>query len=258
MPAGAYWERYAPCCFKAMKLTSVLLLFSAMTTASAQDNFAAQRRQMVEEIAAMARDTRLETGRAVFSERVMAAMGKVERHRLVPPADASRAYANRPLSIGNGQTISQPYIVALMTDLTDTRPADRVLEIGTGSGYQAAVLAEIVREVYTIEIVEPLGKTAAARLREMGYRNIHTRIGDGYKGWPEQAPFDAIMVTAAAPEVPAALIEQLRPGGKLVIPAGAPSQVQRLYVIEKHANGRTTKREVLPVRFVPMTGGSGK
>jgi protein-L-isoaspartate(D-aspartate) O-methyltransferase len=142
-----------------------------------------------------------------------------------------------------------------MTDLIDARPGDKVLEIGTGSGYQAAVLAEIVREVYTIEIVEPLGKSAAANLRDMGYRNIHTRIGDGYQGWPEQAPFDAIIVTAAARETPPALIEQLRPGGKLVIPTGAPSEAQTLYVYEKSASGNVTRREVLPVRFVPLTGG---
>jgi protein-L-isoaspartate(D-aspartate) O-methyltransferase len=238
-----------------MRFVCLLLLVTLMNPVSAQDNFADERRRMVAEVAAMARETRNETGRAEFSERVMAAMRKVERHRLVPRAQIAHAYHNRPLPIGNNQTISQPYIVALMTDLLDTKPGDKVLEIGTGSGYQAAVLAEIVREVFTIEIVEPLGKVAAARLLEMGYRNIHTRIGDGHKGWPEQAPFDAIIVTAAARETPPALIEQLKAGGKLVIPAGAPSQTQTLYVIEKSTDGKATRREVLPVRFVPLTGG---
>ncbi len=241
-----------------MKLLAIFVLAGLMNTANAQNSFDAERRQMVDEIAAMARDTSRETGRAVFSERVMAAMRKVERHRLVPSAQIANAYRNRPLPIGNNQTISQPYIVALMTDLLDARPEGRVLEIGTGSGYQAAVLAEIVREVYTIEIVEPLGKTAAANLRDMGYRNIVTRIGDGYKGWPEQAPFDAIIVTAAARETPPALIEQLKPGGKLVIPTGAPSDTQTLFVYEKSRDGKVTRRELLQVRFVPLTGGSAK
>src|SRR5689334_19547841 len=158
-----------------MRLVACLLLASLMNSATAQDKFESERLQMVAEIAAMARETGTETGRPSFSERVMNAMRKVERHRLVPPAEIPHAYRNRPLPIGNSQTISQPYIVALMTDIMDTKPGDKVLEIGTGSGYQAAVLAEIVREVYTIEIVEPLGKTAAMRLREMGYRNVHTR-----------------------------------------------------------------------------------
>jgi protein-L-isoaspartate(D-aspartate) O-methyltransferase len=142
-----------------------------------------------------------------------------------------------------------------MTDLLDLRPADKVLEIGTGSGYQAAVLAEIVREVCTLEIVEPLGKIAAARLRELEYRNIQMRIGDGHQGWPDQAPFDAIMVTAAASEIPPALMGQLKHGGKLVIPVGVPNQTQTLYIIEKNANGELAQREVLRVRFVPLTGG---
>jgi len=156
-----------------------------------------------------------------------------------------------PLPIGHGQTISQPYIVALMTDLLAPRKEDRVLEIGTGSGYQAAVLSHLVKSVYTIEIVAPLAAEARERLARLGYGNVEVRTGDGYKGWPEQAPFDAIMVTAGADEVPAPLVEQLKPGGRLVIPLG--SGVQRLTLVEKGADGRTRSREIIPVRFVPFT-----
>jgi protein-L-isoaspartate(D-aspartate) O-methyltransferase len=159
------------------------------------------------------------------------------------------------LAIGSGQTISQPFIVALMTDLMDVKPADNVLEIGTGSGYQAAVLSELARAVYTIEIVEPLGRDAAERLKRLGYRNVLAKIGDGYQGWPEYAPFDSIVVTAAAREVPPALIEQLKPGGRLVIPVGSQFGAQTLYLIEKQQDGNVTKRAMLAVRFVPLTGG---
>ncbi len=227
----------------------------AMTSASAQDIHAPARAKMVDEIAVMARDTASETGRATFGLRVMSAITKVERHRFVAAGDEANAYRNRPLAIGNGQTISQPYIVALMTDLLDLKPGDKVLEIGTGSGYQAAVLAELASTVYTIEIVEPLGRLAAQRLSVAGYRNVIARIGDGYQGWREAAPFDAIMVTAAAREVPPALIEQLKPGGKLVIPVGSQTSHQELLVITKSAGGATQTRRVLAVRFVPLTGG---
>ncbi|MBI4290824.1 MAG: protein-L-isoaspartate(D-aspartate) O-methyltransferase [Betaproteobacteria bacterium] len=208
---------------------------------------------MAREIAAMARMTAADTGRPVFAQRVMAAIANVPRHRFVSPEQGPNAYQNRPLPIGQGQTISQPYIVALMTDLVEPKPGQSVLEIGTGSGYQAAVLAELVGMVYTIEIVEPLGRRAADTLRSLGYGNIATRIGDGYNGWPEKAPFDSIVVTAAAPFIPQPLIEQLKPGGKLVIPVGEQSGVQRLMVIEKTADGTTTRRRTLPVRFVPLT-----
>ena len=225
----------------------------AMTGADAQDGFAVQRKAMVGTVAALTRETQAETGRASLSDRVMAAMEKVPRHRFVPQDLAAHAYANRPLPIGNGQTISQPFIVALMTDLLDLKPTDRVLEIGTGCGYQAAVLGELAREVYTIEIVEPLAKEAAARLATFGYRNVTARAGDGYQGWAAHAPFDAIIVTAGAPAVPPALIEQLKPGGKLVIPVGPQWSGQQLLVIEKDANGKTATRTVLAVRFVPLT-----
>jgi protein-L-isoaspartate(D-aspartate) O-methyltransferase len=230
------------------------LLASALPeTADTQDGFAARRAEMVAEIAAMARATGYETGRPVFGERVMAAMGRVQRHLLVPDSQVPYAYENRPLPIGHGQTISQPYIVALMTDLMDPKATDVVLEVGTGSGYQAAVLAELVAKVYTIEIVEPVGKRAAEGLAKLGYKNVLTRIGDGYNGWPEAAPFDSIMVTAAAPSIPQPLVDQLKSGGRLVIPVGGQWGVQELLVIEKKADGTTTTRRTIPVRFVPLT-----
>ncbi|MBI3044221.1 MAG: protein-L-isoaspartate(D-aspartate) O-methyltransferase [Betaproteobacteria bacterium] len=213
---------------------------------------------MVEEIAGLARETRFETGRAALSERVMVAMAKVPRHEFVPAGERRDAYANRPLPIGHGQTISQPYIVALMTDLMEVRPGDRVLEIGTGSGYQAAVLAELAGTVYTIEIVEPLAREAAQTLNRLGYRNVMTRTGDGYQGWPEHAPFDAIMVTAAPREVPKPLVDQLKPGGRLVVPVGGQGAGQSLLVIEKKPDGTVTRRNVLAVRFVPLTDQSGR
>lgn len=224
----------------------------------AQDSYEAQRNRMVEEIAGLALDTRFETGRTALSARVMAAMAKVPRHEFVPASQVANAYANRPLPIGLGQTISQPYIVALMTDLMEVKPGDRVLEIGTGSGYQAAVLAALAGTVYTIEIVEPLAREAGERLSRLGYRNVVTRIGDGYQGWPGEAPFDSIMVTAAPREVPQPLIDQLKPGGRLVVPVGGQIAGQSLLLIEKQANGTVTRRNVLAVRFVPLTDKAGR
>jgi len=227
-----------------------------ITQAQAQDAFEPQRKRMVEEIAALARETRLETGRAALSGRVMAAMVKVPRHEFVPDGEKRNAYANRPLPIGSGQTISQPYIVALMTDLMEVKPGDRVLEIGTGSGYQAAVLAEIAGTVYTVEIVEPLAREARERLKNYG--NVFARTGDGYQGWSEHAPFDAIMVTAAPREVPQPLIDQLKSGGRLVVPVGGQAGGQSLLLIEKQTDGKITRRNILAVRFVPLTDKSGK
>jgi protein-L-isoaspartate(D-aspartate) O-methyltransferase len=223
----------------------------AMTAADARD-FAAERSRMVGEIDAMYAETRAETGFAAMSPAVRAALARVERHRLVSSDQASFAYRNHPLPIGHGQTISQPYIVALSTDLIAPRPGDAVLEIGTGSGYQAAVLAEIVKQVYTIEIVEALARSAQARLQELGYRNIEVRIGDGYAGWPEKAPFDGIVVTAAAPRIPQALVDQLRPGGRMAIPVGDRWEIQYLMLVTKRADGTIEQRNVLPVRFVPL------
>jgi protein-L-isoaspartate(D-aspartate) O-methyltransferase len=244
-------------CFTAL-IGGLALAAGGIMTAEAQDGYAAPRRQMLEDITRLTLETRLETGRAALSERVMAAMAKVPRHRFVPASEERNAYHNRPLPIGSGQTISQPYIVALMTDLMDVKPTDKVLEIGTGSGYQAAVLAELATTVYTIEIVELLGREAAQRFEALGYRNIVAKVGDGYQGWAEHAPFDSIMVTAAAREIPQPLIDQLKTGGRLVIPAGAQSGAQTLYLIEKQPDGKITRREVLGVRFVPLTDKAGR
>jgi protein-L-isoaspartate(D-aspartate) O-methyltransferase len=223
-------------------------------TADGQD-YASQRARMVAEVEAMYAETRRETGLPAMSPAVRKAMGKVERHRLVPPGEASRAYRNHPLPIGAGQTISQPYIVALSTDLLQPKPGDVVLEVGTGSGYQAAVLAEIVSRVYTIEIIPSLGNEARKRLEELGYGNVEVKIGDGYAGWPEKAPFDGIVVTAAAPKVPKALVDQLKPGGRMVIPVGGTGDVQYLKLLTKRADGGVDEKKVLPVRFVPLVPG---
>jgi protein-L-isoaspartate(D-aspartate) O-methyltransferase len=238
----------------ALLLPALLLVALAhVQPAFAQDDRAAARARMVSEIAVIARETGGDTGRPKFSDAVMAAMGKVPRHRFVPFLQSVFAYDNRPLPIGEGQTISQPYIVALMTDLLDPKPSDIVLEVGTGSGYQAAVLAELVAKVYTIEIVEPLGERAAKVLGDLGYRNVEVRIGDGYGGWPEAAPFDSIVVTAAPSAIPQPLIDQLKPGGKIVIPIGGSFDVQQLVLVQKQPDGSTTSKRTLPVRFVPLT-----
>ena len=184
----------------------------------------------------------------------MDVMAKVLRHEFVPASMRSHAYLNRPLPIGSDQTISQPYIVALMTDLADIDQDSVVLEVGTGSGYQAAVLAELVDHVYTIEIIEKLGKSAELTLKRLGYRNVTVRVGDGYHGWIDHAPFDAILVTAAPEEIPEPLIQQLKPGGILVIPVGRQSGSQSLQVIEKDLSGQISKHNVLSVGFVPLTG----
>ncbi len=207
----------------------------------------------VENIAATAGPT----GVRRIDPAVLQAMRKVPRHRLVPEGVRAQAYANRPLAIGYEQTISQPYIVALMTHLLDVEPDHVVLEVGTGSGYQAAVLAELVRQVYTIEIVEPLAARAKQQLAELGYRNVTVRAGDGYAGWPEHAPFDRIIVTAGASHVPKPLIAQLRRGGRMVIPVGRTSNTLDLTVIEKDRNGRLKRRKLLPVAFVPLTRSRG-
>ena len=187
--------------------------------------------------------------RGIRDPRVLEALRKVPRHRFVPPEMQPSAYEDSALPIGGGQTISQPYVVAFMTEALELKPQDRVLEIGTGSGYQAAVLSLLVREVYSMEIVEPLGREAEARLKKMGYSNVRVRIGDGYRGWPEAAPFDAIMVTAAPLEVPPVLAAQLRPGGRMVVPVGR--YVQDLIRLRRTAKG-LERESLLPVRFVPM------
>jgi protein-L-isoaspartate(D-aspartate) O-methyltransferase len=237
---------------------AVLPAMPAGAAAAAQaepDPRAGQRRAMVADLRRADRHRPRLDPAPRLDGTVLAAMERVPRHRLVPPSQVAHAYANRPLPIGYGQTISQPYIVALMTTLARPRPGQRVLEIGTGSGYQAAVLAELVGEVYSIEIIEPLAHQAQRRLHELGYRNIRIRIGDGYHGWPEAAPFDTIVVTAAAPSVPPPLLAQLKPGGRMVIPVGGGFHTQTLMLVEKDADGRVRSQRILPVRFVPLTRG---
>ena len=190
--------------------------------------------------------------RGVKDPRVLDAMRAVPRHEFVPAALREDAYGDSPLPIGHGQTISQPYIVALMTELARPSPSDRVLEVGTGSGYQAAVLSRLVARVFSVELVDPLAQSAASTLRRLGYANVTVRSGDGYLGWPDEAPFDIIIVTAAPEEVPAALLSQLKPGGRLIVPVGRVYDVQDLQLIEKDATGRVSTRSVIPVRFVPM------
>jgi protein-L-isoaspartate(D-aspartate) O-methyltransferase len=231
-----------------------LFLLVLGSTAMGFDQYEGARRKMVREIEADVRETSFYINKKSLDPRVMSAMGTVERHKFVPPSEQSLAYANQPLPIGHGQTISQPYIVALMTDLIDVASGDRVLEIGTGSGYQAAVLAAMGAEVFSIEIIEPLARQAAKRLGELGYDRVKTRQGDGYYGWEEEALFDAIVVTAAAGHIPPPLIRQLKPGGVMVIPVGSRFLVQQLVLVVKDSAGSITTRQILPVRFVPLTG----
>ena len=240
---------------------ALVLLLAALSagpqSAQAQSGFEEQRESMVQQVIQLAVLTGEETGRPQFAPQVIDALRAVPRHEFVPQAFRAAAYRNGALPIGSGQTISQPYIVALMTDLAAAGPDSVVLEIGTGSGYQAAVLAEIVDHVYTIEIIEPLGRRAEETLQQLGYSNVSVRIGDGYRGWPEFAPFDAILVTAAPEEVPEPLVEQLKPGGRLVIPVGPQNDAQSLQVLEKTAAGQTRVTDILPVLFVPFLDEGG-
>ncbi len=210
---------------------------------SEEDRFAGARRRMVE------RDLR---GRDIRDKRVLQAMGRIGRHRFVPDRLQGRAYADYPLPIGHRQTISQPYIVALMTQLAEPKPGSRALDIGTGSGYQAAVLGELCKEVYSIEIIKPLAEEAGKRLEALGYKNVKVRHGDGYQGWKQHAPFDVIIVAAAPDHVPKPLVDQLAPGGRMVIPVG--NWYQQLLLIEKRQDGTLHRKNVAPVAFVPMTG----
>lgn len=218
------------------------------------DDYRQQRERLVEEIARDVADTRGYTGKDMLDERVMRVMGSLGRHRFVPPDLQPQAYANRPLPIGYGQTISQPYIVALMTDMLEPEAGDVVLEIGTGSGYQAAVLSRLVERVYTIEIIPELAESATQRLARLGFSNVEVRNGDGYHGWEEHAPFDAIIVTAASSHIPPPLVRQLKPGGVLMVPVGPAFQVQQLTLVKKDLEGGISTRQVLPVSFVPFTG----
>lgn len=240
-------------------LKFVLVVSLCLTTQlqAGDDLFAAARQKMLAEIQATVVETHRATGRAQLAPGVMAALGKVPRHEFVPDELDAVAYANRPLPVGHGQTISQPYIVALMTDLLEVDGDAAVLEVGTGSGYQAAVLSELVRQVYTMEIIEPLALEATERLARLGYGNVEVKFADGYYGWPEKGPFDAIIVTAAINHIPPPLVAQLRPGGKLVVPVGERFAVQHLLLVHKLDDGRVQIRQILPVRFVPLTGGHG-
>jgi protein-L-isoaspartate(D-aspartate) O-methyltransferase len=211
------------------------------------------REQMLAVIAAIAFEMRGAIGKSALDERVMMAMGKVPRHEFVPIELQPYAYANIPLPIGFEKTISQPFIVALMTDLLDIKADDSVLEIGTGLGYQAAILAQLARKVYSVEIIKELGQNAKQRLRQQGCSNVELKIANGYHGWSEHAPFDKMIVTAAPDLIPPLLIHQLKAGGKMVIPAGLPN-MQRLILAEKLANGRMTMKEILSVRFSPLEG----
>jgi len=212
--------------------------------------------RMLDDIKMEVNMTRHLIGKNGLDDRVMTAMKEVPRHKFLPPNVRFLAYDNGPAPIGAGQTISQPYIVALMTDLLNTKPTDTILEIGTGSGYQAAILSKLVKQVYSIEIIEELATNARRQLKKMGYNNVAVKTGNGNLGWPEHAPFDGIIVTAAAPYVPHPLINQLRTGAHLVIPVGLPYNYQELMVIEKKPNGEIEPRSVLGVSFVPLTGGS--
>lgn len=209
---------------------------------------------MLEEIRATVARTQGYTGRSLLSERTMTALARVPRHEFVPEEVRELAYQNRPLPIGHGQTISQPYMVALMTELAEPDAGDVVLEIGTGSGYQAAVLATLAKQVYSIEIIPQLGQEAQATLRRLGYSNVEVRVGDGYHGWPEAGPFDAIVVTAAPEVIPPPLLEQLRAGGRLVVPVGPRAGAQSLKLLRKDAGGKLLEEDLLPVGFVPLTG----
>jgi protein-L-isoaspartate(D-aspartate) O-methyltransferase len=222
--------------------------------AQASDRFRDSRDQMIRLIETDVRSTSHYLKQSSLDPRVFEAMAKVPRHKFVPPQVIDKAYQNRPLPIGHGQTISQPYIVAIMTDLLDVEPGQRILEIGTGSGYQAAVLAEIGARVWSIEIIPALGEEAKTRLRHLGYDKVEVRLGDGYYGWPEHADFDAIIVTAAASHVPPPLLQQLKPGGKMIIPVGNQFSTQQLILITYSENDEFITRQVLPVRFVPLTG----
>ena len=242
---------------RAAEMLGSLLIFItivAFIPAYASDSKQQARMEMVRVIEQDVRETSLELNKDELDPRVMKAILRVPRHEFVPAAEKHNAYENRPLPIGHGQTISQPYIVAIMTDMLNLEPDSKVLELGTGSGYQAAILGELSSNVYTIEIVEPLGIEAKKRLQRLGYDNVMTKVGDGYYGWEEHGPFDAIIVTAAASHIPPPLIKQLKPGGRMVIPVGSRFMMQQLLVVDKREDNKIISKQVMPVVFVPVTG----
>ena len=233
---------------------SIVLICNLYVPLYAADDYADARQRLVRVIEADVRETSLYLNKRELDPAVMKAMATVPRHEFVPFLGRPFAYSNQPLPIGHGQTISQPYIVAIMTDMLKVSSKSRVLEIGTGSGYQAAILAELVDKVYSIEIIKPLADKAKKRLKRLGYNNITLKFGDGYYGWKEYAPFDSIVVTAAASHVPPSLIKQLKTGGRMVIPVGSRFMTQELLLINKEKEDKITVRQVLPVSFVPLTG----
>lgn len=232
----------------------ILLILACVSFSAAGEDYQVLRERLVVEISQDVMDTSAYIGKKELDGRVMRVLGMVGRHRFVPDNLQSQAYENRPLPIGHGQTISQPYIVALMTDLLRPDSADVVLEIGTGSGYQAAILSRLVSKVYSLEIIPELAASASKRLRRLGFDNVEVKNADGYYGWEEHAPFDAIIVTAANSHIPPPLVRQLKPGGVLLIPVGTVFQVQQLSLMKKSREGEISIRQVLPVRFVPFTG----
>lgn len=236
------------------KTLFVLSLLGFLSPVFSADDYAAARQQLVKEIEADVKSTSSYLGKDELASEVLESIGKVPRHEFVPEDEKPYAYENRPLPIGSGQTISQPYIVAIMTDLLKISSNSKVLELGTGSGYQAAILSGLVDQVYSIEIIKSLGKQAKERLKRLGYDNVAVRIGDGYYGWEEHGPFDAIIVTAAGSHIPPPLIKQLKPGGRMVIPVGSRFMTQQLLLVVKDKNDKITTRQILPVRFVPLTG----
>lgn len=246
---------------KLMHALPALAALIFVPTACAQDepHYAAQREALIREIQTQVAELDHELGFDRLDPAVLDALRRTPRHAFVPPMLRFEAYRNHPLPIGRGQTISQPFIVAIMSHLLEVKPGDKVYELGTGSGYQAAVLAEMGVEVYSVEIVTELAEGAAQILAELGYERAHVRAGDGYLGWPEAAPFDAVIVTAALDHVPQPLIDQLKPGGRLVMPIGDTGWTQQLVVLVKTPEGTLERRNILPVRFVPVTGpGAGR
>jgi protein-L-isoaspartate(D-aspartate) O-methyltransferase len=235
---------------------AIVVLAAYPKTASGveEQTYAVRREQMIRTIEAQVHNLSSAIGRDHIDPRVLDVMGKIPRHEFVPEDFQQASYEDRPLPIGFGQTISQPLIVALMTDVLDVDRTSVVLEVGTGSGYQAAVAAALARQVYTIEIIPELAHRAADRLHHLGYTNVTVRVGDGYFGWEDAGPFDGIIVTAAAAHIPPPLLQQLKPGGRMVIPVGPPLGLQHLTVVERSADGRVRTRQVLPVKFVPLTG----
>jgi len=225
-------------------MKAAIVVWVLVVSAVVQDNYGKQRGKMVSD--------QIEE-RGISNSAVLAALRKTPRHLFVPESQVSSAYEDRPLPIGHGQTISQPYIVAYMTDVIKPSKNHRVLEVGTGSGYQAAILGEIVSEVYTIEIIRDLGAAAEKRLQKLNYENVHVKVADGFYGWKEHAPFDAIVVTAAAEHIPPPLLEQLKEGGRMIIPVGTPFMVQQLMLVEKTKGGKVKSTSLMPVKFVPFT-----